>query len=219
MNTKEMKIGILGSGVVGQTLASGFVKHGYKVMIGTRNANKLKEWKTRVGNKISIGGFKETAKFGEIIVLAVKGTVAKEVLEMVIIENLEGKTIIDATNPIADVPPENGVLKFFTTLDKSLMEELQSEFPKANFVKAFNSISSAFMVNPDFNGEKPTMFICGNDNKAKKEVSEILDLFGFKVEDMGKVEAARAIEPLCMLWCIPGFLKNEWTHAFKLLKK
>ena len=219
MNTQKMKIGILGSGVVGQTLASGFVKHGYEVMIGTRDANKLKEWKTRVGNKISIGGFKETAKFGEIIVLAVKGTVAKEVLQMAGAENLVGKTIIDATNPIADVPPENGVLKFFTTLDKSLMEELQSEFPKANFVKAFNSIGSAFMVNPDFNGEKPTMFICGNDNKAKKEVSQILNLFGFEVEDMGKVEAARAIEPLCMLWCIPGFLKNEWTHAFKLLKK
>jgi len=138
---------------------------------------------------------------------------------MVGIENLDGKTIIDATNPIADVPPENGVLKFFTTLDKSLMEELQSMFTKANFVKAFNSIGSAFMVNPDFNGEKPTMFICGNDEKAKKEVSELLSKFGFEVEDMGKVEAARAIEPLCMLWCIPGFLKNEWTHAFKLLKK
>ena len=99
------------------------------------------------------------------------------------------------------------------------MEELQSMFTKANFVKAFNSIGSAFMVNPDFNGEKPTMFICGNDEKAKKEVSELLSKFGFEVEDMGKVEAARAIEPLCMLWCIPGFLKNEWTHAFKLLKK
>ena len=100
-----------------------------------------------------------------------------------------------------------------------LLTFLESEFPKANFVKAFNSIGSAFMVNPDFKGQKPTMFICGNDEEAKKEVSQILDLFGFEVEDMGKVEAARAIEPLCMLWCIPGFLKNEWTHAFKLLKK
>src|SRR3989344_57898 len=215
----KKKIGILGSGAVGQTLASGFVKHGYEVMIGTRDQNKLREWKAKLGNKVSIGSFEETSKFGQLIVLAVKGTVAKEVLEMVIIENLEGKTIIDATNPIADVPPENGVLKFFTSLDKSLIEELQFEVPKANFVKAFNSIGSAFMVNPDFNGEKPTMFICGNDEGAKKEVNEILDKFGFEVEDMGGVEAARAIEPLCMLWCIPGFLKNEWSHAFKLLKK
>ena len=214
----KKKIGILGSGAVGQTLASGFVKHGYEVMIGTRDQNKLREWKAKLGNKVSIGSFEETSKFGQLIVLAVKGTVAKEVLEMVIIENLEGKTIIDATNPIADVPPENGVLKFFTTLDKSLMEELQFRFPEANFVKAFNSIGSAFMVNPNFNGGKPTMFICGNNNEAKKEVSKILGLFGFEVEDMGKIEAARAIEPLCMLWCIPGFLKNEWSHAFKLLK-
>ena len=214
----KKKIGILGSGVVGQALASGFVKHGYEVMIGTRDQNKLREWKAKLGNKVSIGSFEETSKFGQLIVLAVKGTVAKEVLEMVIIENLEGKTIIDATNPIADVPPENGVLKFFTTLDKSLMEELQFRFPEANFVKAFNSIGSAFMVNPNFNGGKPTMFICGNNNEAKKEVSKILDLFSFEVEDMGGVEAARAIEPLCMLWCIPGFLRDEWSHAFKLLK-
>ena len=105
----------------------------------------------------------------------------------------------------------------FTTLDKSLMEDLQSEFPEANFVKAFNSIGSAFMVNPDFD-EKPTMFICGNNDQSKKAVTEILDKFGFEVEDMGKAESARAIEPLCMLWCIPGFLKNDWAHAFKLLK-
>ena len=149
----------------------------------------------------------------------VKGTIAKEVLQGVSVGSLDGKAIIDATNPIADKQPVNGVLKFFTSLDKSLMEELQSLVPKANFVKAFNSVGNAFMVNPDFNGIKPSMFICGNNEDAKKEVSKIVESFGFEVEDMGKVESARAIEPLCMLWCIPGFLKNEWSHAFKLLKK
>ncbi len=213
------KVGILGSGVVGQTLADGFINQGYKVMIGTRDSSKLKEWKEKAGVESSIGDFEETAKFGEMLVLAVKGTAAKEALQMIRGEDLEGKTIIDATNPIADAQPENGVLKFFTSLDKSLMEELQSEFSEANFVKAFNSIGHAFMVNPDFNGVKPTMFICGNNDEAKKEVSKILDLFGFEVEDMGKVESARAIEPLCMLWCIPGLLNNHWAHAFKLLKK
>ena len=214
-----MKVGILGSGIVGQTLASGFIKHDYEVMMGTRNPNKLDEWKRKTGNKVSIKSVEETAKFGEIIVLAVKGTAAKEVLEMAGADNLDGKIIIDTTNPIADVSPENGVLKFFTSLDKSLMEDLQEKFSKVNFVKAFNSIGSAFMVNPDFDKIKPTMFICGNNDESKKIVSKILDRFGFEVEDMGEVEAARAIEPLCMLWCIPGFLKNEWAHAFKLLKK
>jgi hypothetical protein len=133
-------------------------------------------------------------------------------------ENLRGKTIIDATNPISDAPPENGVLKFFTTLDRSLMEELQDAHPDARFVKAFNSVGNALMVNPDFGDTRPTMFICGNDDEAKTEASGIVDLLGFDVEDMGGAQSARAIEPLCILWCIPGFLHNRWTHAFKLLR-
>ena len=124
---------------------------------------------------------------------------------------------MDACNPIADAPPANGVLRFFTTLEESLMERLQREFPKAHLVKVFNSVGAPRMVNPQFKSGKPTMFICGNDDGAKAVVAQILDQFGWEIADMGKVEAARAIEPLCMLWCIPGFTKNEWTHAFKLL--
>jgi len=111
------------------------------------------------------------------------------------------------------------VLKFFTTMNESLMEQLQRQFPDAHLVKAFNSVGAAFMINPQFEGGKPTMFICGNDAQAKKTVTGILDQFGWETADMGGAEAARAIEPLCMLWCIPGFLRNEWGHAFKLLKK
>lgn len=214
-----MKIGILGSGDVGRALANGFIKHGYEAMIGTRSPDKLSAWKEKAGKNGRVGSFAETAAFGEIIVLAAKGTTAKETLKMAGAEKLKGKTIIDTTNPIAEAPPENGVLKYFTTLENSLMEQLQAAFPEAHFVKAFNSVGNAFMVNPDFGGVKPTMFICGNEANAKKEVSKILDLFGFEVEDMGGVQAARAIEPLCILWCIPGFLRNQWTHAFKLLRK
>ncbi len=213
----RMKVGVLGSGDVGKTLANGFVKHTYDVMIGTRDKNKLTEWSR--GKNIMVGSFEETAAFGDIIILAVKGTAALDVLKMIGSQNLKNKIIIDTTNPIADAPPQNGVLRFFTSLDNSLMEQLQTAFPEAHFVKAFNSIGNAFMVNPDFDGIKPTMFICGNDEKAKKEVRKILDQFGFDVEDMGNAEAARAIEPLCILWCIPGFLRNDWAHAFKLLKK
>lgn len=214
-----MKIGILGSGAVGQVLAGGFIKHGYEAMIGTRSPEKLADWKSKAGKSGSVGSFAEAAAFGEMIVLAAKGIAAKETLKMAGAANLKGKTIIDATNPIADAPPQNGVLKFFTSLDNSLMEQLQAVYPDAHFVKAFCSVGNALMVNPDLGGIKPTMFICGNDANAKKEVSTILDLFGHEVEDLGGVEAARAIEPLCILWCIPGFLRNDWTHAFKLLKK
>ena len=127
--------------------------------------------------------------------------------------------VIDTTNPIADTPPENGVINFFTELNDSLMERLQNRVPGANFVKAFNSIGNGLMINPDFGSEKPTMFLCGNSLQAKKEVSEICSLFGFEPEDMGTVEAARVIEPLCILWCIPGLRENKWNHAFKLLKR
>jgi predicted dinucleotide-binding enzyme len=154
-----------------------------------------------------------------LIVLAVKGSAAIEALRVAEVSSLVGKPVIDTTNPIAEAPPQNGVLKYFTTLDESLMERLQREFPDAHFVKAFNSVGNASMVDPEFEGGKPTMFICGNDDAAKKTVTTILDQFGWETVDMGKVEGARAIEPLCMLWCIPGFLRNDWTHAFKLLKK
>lgn len=211
-----MKIGIIGSGVVAQSLGDGFVKHHHDVMLGTRDAAKLADWAAK-NPSARVGDFGETAKFGDVVVLAVKGTVAAEALRVAGAANFAGKTVIDATNPIADAPPVNGVLKFFTNLDESLMEQLQREFPDARFVKAFNSVGYGFMVDPQFAGGKPTMFICGNDASSKGTVSEILDQFGWETADMGKVEAARAIEPLCILWCIPGFLRNEWAHAFKLL--
>jgi predicted dinucleotide-binding enzyme len=211
------KIGIIGSGIVARTLGEGFLKHGYQVMLGTSDKSKLSEWQKGAGAKAIVGSFAETAKFGEIIVLAVKGTVAKNALGLIGHQNLKNKTVIDATNPIADAPPANGVLKYFSSLDRSLMEELQETVPDANFVKGFNSVGNAFMVNPSFKS-KPTMFICGNNKEAKKEVSAIIDLFGWEAADFGMAESARAIEPLCMLWCIPGLSNNEWTHAFKLLK-
>ncbi len=212
-----MKVGVLGSGVVAQTLAGGFLKHGYDVMLGTRDASRLASWVAK-NSGAKIGSVADTAKFGEVIVLAVKGTVAADVLRAAGGANLSGKTVIDATNPIADLPPVNGVLRFFTSLDESLLERLQAEFAGARLVKAFNSVGNAFMVNPLFKGGKPTMFICGNDDAARKQVGAILDQFGWETADMGKAEAARAIEPLCMLWCIPGLLRGEWSHAFKLLR-
>lgn len=211
------KIGIIGSGPVAQALAAGFLAYNYPVMMGTRHPEKLNEWLEKAGKGASVGSFDEVASFGEIIVLAVKGSVAKDALDMAGKKNLGGKIVIDTTNPIADRPPENGVLRFFTNLDHSLMEQLQKSFPDTRFVKAFNSVGNAVMVNPSFES-KPTMFICGNDKSAKQDVATILDQFGYEVADMGGVEAARAIEPLCMLWCIPGLLEGKWTHAFKLLK-
>jgi len=213
-----VKVGILGSGDVGKVLAKGFLKNGYQVAIGSDHPEKLAEFK-RENPEMETATFEEAAQSGDIVVVCVKGTVAEKIVEKVK-KHITGKTVIDTTNPIADAPPQNGVLKYFTSLEESLMERLQTIAPDAQFVKAFNSIGSAIMGNPEFGDDtKPTMFICGNNDDAKKKVREILEKFGFEVEDMGNVESARAIEPLCILWCIPGFLRNEWSHALKLLKK
>lgn len=212
-----MKVGILGSGTVGQTLAAGFLQHGHEVMIGTREPAKLADWaQAHAGAKV--GESAEAAAFGEMLVLAVKGTAAAQALEIAGRDNLADKVIIDTCNPIADGPPDHGVLPFFTGPNESLMEQLQTDFPDAHFVKAFNSVGTPSMVNPPF-AERPTMFICGNDEAAKKKAGAVLDQFGWETADMGTAEAARAIEPLCMLWCILGFTKNEWTHAFRLLHR
>lgn len=225
------KIGVIGSGKVGQVLADGYLKYGHTVRRASRDPAKLEEWlatatsaavgdaaASLTGERASIGNFADTAEWADIIVLAVKGTAAAEALDQCGHDHLAGKIVIDTCNPIADAPPDHGVLRYFTGPNESLMERLQTRIPAARFVKAFNSVGNAFMVDPHFEGGPPTMFICGNDAAAKAEVAGLVDQFGWAVEDMGTVHAARAIEPLCILWCIPGMTGKGWTHAFKLLR-
>lgn len=211
-----MQVGVLGSGIVAQVLAAGFMKHGHAVTIGTRSPEKLAEWKAK-NRAATVGSFADAAAFGDVLVLAVKGGVAEEVLRQAGAANLAGKTVMDACNPIADAPPVKGVLQYFTGPNESLMERLQAAFPGARFVKAFSCVGNGQMVNPSFKEGRPTMFICGNDAAAKQQVRGILDQFGWETADMGEAESARAIEPLAMLWCISGFRQNQWTHAFKVL--
>jgi 8-hydroxy-5-deazaflavin:NADPH oxidoreductase len=198
-------------------LADGFLKHGYEVMRGTRVPSKLGEWRAAAGPNASAGTFQEAARFGNLVVLAVKGSAADAAVRACG-DALDGKPVVDATNPIADAPPVNGVLQFFTGPNDSLMERLQALAPAARFVKAFSCVGNAYMVNPQLPGGPPTMFICGNDATAKADVSAVLRQFGWDVEDAGAAEGARAIEPLCILWCIPGLRENRWTHAFRLLR-
>jgi 8-hydroxy-5-deazaflavin:NADPH oxidoreductase len=211
-----MKIGILGSGGVAKTLGAGFLHAGHEVMLGTRSPDKLAEWH-HTHAAAGIGSFAEAAAFGEVLLLAVKGVHAAAALRAVNGADLTGKPVMDACNPIADLPPVDGVLQYFTNANDSLMEQLQREFPSAHFVKAFNSVGAGLMVNPTLPGGPPTMFICGNDAAAKATVSGLISAFGWDAMDMGTVVAARAIEPLCMLWCIPGLRGGSWVQAFKML--
>lgn len=220
MYSKNLKIGVLGSGIVGRVLGAAFHQEGHAVMIGTRDTSKeeITKWLSENAGA-QAGSFESTAAFGDIIVLATPGTATLEIIEQAGKNNFNGKTIIDATNPIAAQPPVNGVLPFFTDYNSSLLEQIQALLPTANPVKAFSSVGNAFMYKPQFTEGTPTMFIAGNSEKAKATVTTILTHFGWETEDMGKAEAARAIEPLSILWCLPGFTKNQWQHAFKLLKK
>ena len=213
-----MKIGIIGTGPVGHQLAWAFSSEGYEVMMGTRDVNKPAVQTFASANKdIRVGSFAEAAEFGQLVVLCVGGSVAESAIDIAGPENFANKIVIDTTNPIAAGGPVNGVLKYFTDVNYSLMEKLQQKVPDARFVKAFSCVGNGVMYKPSFAEGRPSMFIAGNDSEAKKTVTDILDKFGFETEDMGKVEAARAIEPLCMLWCIPGFLENSWGHALKML--
>jgi hypothetical protein len=215
-----MKVGVLGSGVVGRTLAAGFLKHGHRVFLGTRDpkAEDVTSWAAKTPGG-ETGTFSEAAQFGELLVMSVLGRVVEEVIKLAGPENFRGKTLIDTNNPISDGPPIDGVLEYFTQQNHSLGERIQRALPEAKVVKAFNSVGAARMVNPHFEQGTPTMFLCGNDAPAKAQISEIIRQFGWEPFDLGSMVAARALEPLCMLWCIPGFRSNSWMHAFKLLTK
>ena len=209
------KVGVLGSGAVGQTLAKGFLAHGREVRIGSRSPEKLAGFTQ--ATRIAAGTFADVAAWGELLVLSVHGAGAAHALALAGTDHLDGKIVIDTTNPISDAPPVDGVIQVFTGPNESLLEQLQQAFPRARLVKAFSCVGNARMVDPVFEGGRPTMFICGNDAGARAEVARILEEFGWEPADMGTAVAARAIEPLAQLWCIPGFLRNTWTHAFKVL--
>ena len=213
-----MKVGVLGSGSVGQVLGSGFLTHGHQVMMGTRDpkAEEVREWLAKT-NGAAAGTFADAARFGEFIVLAVLGRIVDKVIELAGPENFANKTVMDATNPLADSSPASGILRYTTGPNESLGEKIQSLLPNAHVVKAFNSVGNARMINPHFEQGVPTMFMCRDNESAKSRVAEIIRQFGWEPFDSGGIVAARALEPLCMLWCIPGFLRNQWTHAFKVL--
>lgn len=210
-----MKVGILGSGQVGQALGRGFVAHGHEVMIGSREPEKLSGWADEVGEGAFTGSFDHAAAFGEAAVLACLGSAAEDVIDLAGPENLSGKVLIDATNPLRfrdDGPPE-----LFVGLDDSLGERVQRRLPEARVVKAFNIVGNTLMVDPDLPGGPPTMLIGGDDAAAKLEVTKILEDFGWEVSDLGGIEASRVLEPICIAWVLHGARVGSWDHAFKLL--
>lgn len=209
-----MKVGVLGSGAVGTTLAKGFKDAGHDVRIGSRDGTKLADFSKSSG--ISEGTFSSVAGFADVIVLAVKGDAAVSLCTG-LSKELAGKVVIDTTNPISG-PPKNGVVQYFTAANESLLERLQQAVPAAKFVKAFNSVGASLMVKPKLSGGTPAMFICGDDAGARETVAGLSKQLGWNVEDVGTSACGHAVEALCQLWCAPGFLRNDWSHAFAMFR-
>ena len=226
-----MKIGILGTGGVGRTLAVKLNVLGHEVVIGTRNVEDtlartapdgmgsppFKVWHSQ-NPKVKLVKFSEAASFGEIIFLSTFGDKTLASIDMAGKQNFDSKVVIDTTNPLdfsKGVPP-----KFTVTLGNSLGEQIQKQIPNAKVVKAFNTIGAHIMVNPMREEGSPDLFIAGNDDDAKKKFIKVAEQMGWQsVIDLGDISQAYWLEANAMLWINYGFKYNSWNHAFKLLKK
>jgi predicted dinucleotide-binding enzyme len=214
-----MNVAILGSGVVGQALGTGFATLGHDVKIGTRHPNdeKIATWVKKTGAKASAASFSDAAAFGDLAVLATAWSGTENALKLAGAANLAGKVVIDTTNPLSFAPTSPPTLALGWT--DSGGEQVQRWLPGAKVVKAFNIVGNAHMFRPQVPGGPPDMFIAGNDADAKATVTDVLKAFGWNVIDIGGIEGARYLEPLAMTWVLYGIRTNTWNHAFKLLRK
>lgn len=214
-----MNIGIIGSGIVARSLGKGFLRSGHAVTLGTRDAAKLSDWLEEVGNEnAAVGTNQEAAQFGEMIVIATGWAGTDNAIALAGTENFAGKIVVDVTNPLdfSQGPPPKLAVQY----PQSGGEIIQNLLPDAKVVKAFNTISAHIMINPHLEDGDPDLFIAGNDDSAKKTVTDIAAEWGWgEIHDMGDITNAYWLEMFAMLWIYFGFRNNHWTHAFKLLKK
>jgi predicted dinucleotide-binding enzyme len=214
---EKMKVGVLGSGEVGRVLAAGFIGLGHEVKIGSRDPAKLADWVIAAGSRASAGSFEEAARFGDLVVLATLGVATCEAVRLAGAQHFTGKVVMDATNPLdftPGMPPRLSV-----GFDDSLGEQVQRMIRDARVVKAFNTVGNALMVNPQLPGGPPDMFICGDDADAKQLIGQICKHFGWGVIDIGGIEGARYLEPMCLVWVLHGVSSGTWAHAFKMLQR
>jgi 8-hydroxy-5-deazaflavin:NADPH oxidoreductase len=212
------RVGVLGTGDVGRRLAAGFNSRGHEVMIGSRDPGKaeLREWLSNDGAGIQAAPFREAAEHGELLVLAVLGDAATDVIAQAGAENFSGKVVIDAMNPLdfsGGFPP-----KLSISGEDSLGEHVQRALPDAKVVKAFNTIGNPYFVDPKFSEGAPTMLIAGDDEGAKRLVRDVLTDFGWSdTFDIGGIEGSRELEAICIAWVKIGGTRGSWDHGFKLL--
>ncbi len=214
----QSRVGVLGTGEVGCRLAAGFSSRGHDVMVGSRDPGKpeLRDWLSGDGAGVEAGTFAEAAAHGELLVLAVLGDAAEQVIADAGRDNFSGKVVIDAMNPLdfsGGFPPKLSIAG-----EDSLGERVQRALPEAKVVKAFNTIGNRYFIDPSFSEAKPTMLIAGDDEDAKRAVGGMLTDFGWSdVVDLGGIEGARELEAICIAWVKIGGARGAWDHGFKLL--
>ena len=212
-----MRVGILGSGDVGKALARAFVSRGHMVTIASREPQKLADFVREHPDKLRAATFEETARAGELLVLVTAFSVAKEAIDLAGAANFSGKVVIDVTNPLAY--EQGKPLGLSVSGNDSAGESVQRWLPEANVVKSFNTVGHAHFVDPKFPNGPPTMFVAGNDDKAKNTVEQIAESFGWSVVDAGTIEASRYLEAMAMLWISYTMRTGNAQHAFKWLHK
>ena len=214
-----MKVGILGTGAVGRALGTGFAEAGHDVMLGSRDAAnaKARAWVATTGTRASAGTFAQAAAFGEVIVLATLWSGTENAMKLAGPLAIGGKVVMDVTNPLvfsSDAPPAMALGH-----RDSGGQRVQRLLPKARVVKVFNTVGTAHMVNPEFPGGPPDMFICGNDDEAKQIVTDLCKRFGWPTIDIGGMEDAQLLEAMYRVWVLYGLRTGGWNHAFKMLRR
>jgi len=211
------RVGILGSGDVAKALGRGFAAHGYDVKLGTRDPTKLEAWRKETAGKVSVGTVAEAAAHGDWVVLATHGAATEAVLDAAGPRSFRGKVVLDATNPLDvshGMPP--GLL---FGINDSLGERVQRKLPDAKVVKCFNTVSSLKMAEPKFATGPLRMWICGNDEAAKRSVEALLKELGWAgALDVGGIEAARWLEAMVPLWVRAGQALNTWEHMLQVVR-
>jgi predicted dinucleotide-binding enzyme len=218
--TGVMRYAVLGTGMVGQTLATKLVELGHQVKLGSRQAGNEKAvaWGASAGEGASEGSFADAAAFGEVVLNATAGMASLDALRAAGAENLAGKVLIDVANPLdfsKGMPPTLSVCN-----DDSLGEQIQRYFPDARVVKAFNAVNVSLMVDPSTLPERHSLFLCGNDEGAKAQVRELAASFGWPGEDildLGDISAARGTEMYLMLWLRLATVTDTWQVSVKVV--
>jgi NADPH-dependent F420 reductase len=195
-----MRIGILGTGHVGMSLASGFARVGHEVMLGSRNpsAEKVAAWLAATpGGRV--GTYREAAEFGEVVVTALPGRLAAETIESIGADAFAGRIVIETSNPVGFGP--DGAEAVYPE-DDSAAEHIQRLLPDARVVKAFNQIDAGRMTTPEVGSGPDRIRICGNDEDAKRVVTELVGQFGWQVRDLGELSVARKLERGVVDWFV-----------------